>query len=76
MQRSNILQLLGPPQAGGYPLKSIETWYCDGVLGLRKLDVWYFSEEDSSAEIVHEYIFWRPTDRYLQVRREKDPRAQ
>lgn len=70
MSRSNIIALLGPAQAGGWPLKAVETWYRDGTLGLRKLDVYYSGEGDDRASRVREYIFWRPGRRHIVERSE------
>ena len=70
MQRSNILELVGAAQTGMYPDKIVETWYRDGVLGLRKLDVWYKNYPDDKATTVREYIYWRPSHRYIHTRTE------
>jgi hypothetical protein len=71
MQRSNILQLVGPAQTGMYPEKSVETWYRDGELGIRRLEVWYQNYGDDRATMVREYIFWRPCRRCIFTRTEK-----
>ena len=70
MQRSNILALVGAAQTGMYPEKNVETWYRDGALGLRKLEVWYQNSGDDRATMVREYVFWRPNGRYIHTRTE------
>lgn len=70
MQRSNILALVGAAQTGMYPEKIVETWYQDGALGLRKLEVWYRPDRDDRATMVREYVYWRPSQRYIYTRRE------
>lgn len=71
MQRSNVMAVVGAAQSGMYPEKIVETWYLDGVLGLRKLEVWYQkAPEDDRATIVREYVYWRPQRRYIYTRKE------
>lgn len=70
MQRSNILALVGSPTTSGYPEKILETWCRDGAFGLRKLEVWYERYPDERASTVREYVYWRPSQRYLHTRSE------
>lgn len=72
MQRSNILALVGAPTISGYPEKIVETWRRDGAFGLRKLEVWYQNYPDERASIVCEYIYWRPSRRYIHTRMSRD----
>lgn len=68
--RSNILALIGPAQTGMYPEKIVETWYRDGILGLRKLEVCYQNPGDDKATMVREFVYWRPSQRYIHTRTE------
>jgi len=70
MHRSNILALVGPAQTGMYPEKIVETWYREGILGLRKLDVCYENSGDDRATMVREFVYWRPSQRYIYTRTE------
>ena len=70
MHRSNIVELVGPAQAGMYPEKIVETWYRDGALGIRKLDVCYQGSGDDRATMVREFVYWRPSQRYIYTRTE------
>lgn len=70
MHRSNILELVGPAQAGMYPEKIVETWYRDGALGIRKLAVSYQSSGDDRATMVREFVYWRPSQRHIYTRKE------
>lgn len=70
MHRSKIVGLVGRPQSGMYPEKTVEAWYRDGPLGLRRLEVVYQNYADDRATIVREYIYWRPSQRYIYTRKE------
>lgn len=70
MHRSNILELVGPAQAGMHPEKIVETRHRDGALGIRKLDVHYQGSGDDRATMVREYVYWRPSQRYIYTRTE------
>ena len=71
MSRSNILELVGVAQAGIYPEKIVETWYREGILGRRILAVRYQNTPaNDNATTVSEYVYWRPTGRYIHTRKE------
>jgi len=70
MHRASILELVGETQWGMYPEKILETWQRDGTLGIRKLEVWYQNHGDDRATMVCEYVYWRPSKRYIFTRRE------
>ena len=70
MQRSKILELVGPARTGWYPEKTLEAWWQEEPLWLRKLEVVY---RDGRAVVVREYLLWRPSGRVIPERIELLP---
>ncbi len=72
MHRSNILALVGAAQNGMYREKIVETWSQDGILGIRKLDVWYQNPGDDRATMnLRVYAFTGDSSqRYIHTRTE------